>query len=192
MENNKKECPYCVKSKKHAERHGNDASYVLCLPHRVRQWVCGNAYNEGNVSMRNPTSADKYLISNDLYSRDAFEHIPHFGDFVVIASANPLYVNYPYYDKVVILFAVVIANIKDGEYRDRRFATVFRVDDYEGKSEWGILDDGDPSLHQYIGFGNIESRVDTCVYGRARKSEIDQDIVLFTQREKCLDCQKIL
>jgi hypothetical protein len=189
MENNKKECPYCVKSKNHARRHGNDESYVVCLPHRVIEWVTGNAYNPRNVDMRNPTSADKYLISNDVYLRDGFEDIPKFGDFEVIASANPIYVNYPYYDKVVILFAVVIANIKDGEYRDRRFATIFRVDDKQGNCQWGILDDEESYLHQYIGFGNIESLIDTCVYGRAQKSELDNDIVLFTQRDKCSECK---
>ena len=202
----KEECPYCVNSKKHARRHNKDDSYVVCLPHRIIDWVCNNAYNQGNVDMRNPVSADKYCLLNnkDIYLKDGFGEniylksesieniylknefgeIPNFGEFSVIATSNPLYVAYPYTDKKVIkLFATVIANVREGEYKDRRFATIFSID-----GEWGLLDYED-KLHKYIGYGNIYSLIDTCVYGRAT-IETKEKVPLYTQREKCEKCQQ--
>lgn len=75
MLENIKKCPYCVRSRIHARRHKKVdgeyshphrkrevEQYTLCLPHRVLSWLSSNAYHEGNVKSRNPSSASDYRL----------------------------------------------------------------------------------------------------------------------------------
>lgn len=191
------ECPYCIRAKRHSKRHKNDTDFVICLPHRVIRWLCDNAYNWGDQYMwRNPLSAHEYSLhyvlepytNTDFYTNEESftappPPLPQFA-FEIIAKMPPLRIKYPHKDQEINLYPVVIADIVEGQYDNRRFAVIFSI-----KGKWGILFNKIEPLFNFIGFNNIEPCIDTCSWGKAKSSQIDKDLKFYKQRVKCSECQ---
>ncbi len=202
-----KECPYCKKSKIHAIRHDNDndAEYILCIPHRILDFYTKNQYNPGNVTCRNPASAEAYslayfkngnkvIISNILEYRKRNKYIVDRPEFIfsVIAEAIPLLIYYEYKYVYSIFYPCIIADVKDGEYTNRRFAVIFGIRDMilDDKYYWGVLEANIQNLFNYIGYNPIISLIDTCTYGDAKPNKCDDEVDLYSQRESCPDCEE--
>lgn len=85
--------------------------------------------------------------------------------------------------KNFVFFPVISAEIKDGEYEERKFQTFFR----EIQSEtWGILNDD--FLVSFIGLSRLNNAVDTCVYQEASYKFYIEATNLFEQRDSCDEC----
>jgi len=196
-----------MRSKIHASRHGNNNESILCLPHRVLSWLSSNAYHEGNVEWRNPTSTTPYtlceytfthkeLMGNSLTYLSNIElenpfkfytEVPRLGGFTIISSSYlPIIVRYK--DDILCFFPSVIADVKDGEYGHRRFAIIFGVwnedtEDYE----WGMVED--KHFFHYIGFNSLTAYINTCVWGKAKQQKEFRKYMFYSQRKSCNKCE---
>jgi len=178
------ECSYCLRAKEHARVHGKDDLHVLCKAHRITKWYAKNAYNEGNVEWRNPLSADSY---NDIQEINANPPILPQFNFSVIAEMEGVIVEYD--DEMVFIKPVVLSDVIEGEYVNRRFAIMFAIfDGIKEKFKWGVLEKKVMDFIHYIGLQNMRGIVDTCVFGKAIKNRVDDDIDYYTQRIMCDDC----
>lgn len=192
-------CPYCLKARLHAKRHGNSEAFVVCSAHRMLNWWTNNAYHPGNVSWRNPISAESYAIPvfreegigcfSNLKKEEVkmFYQVPPQFSFAVIAQIPPLLLKHG--EKVGIFYPSVIADVEDGEYENRRFSIIFGIwNEDEEHYEWGLLEAQINYIFSYLGYSELRPLIETCVYGSASKN-VPDTVYYYEQRKICSECE---
>ncbi len=175
-------CKYCEASRLHAQRHARYDQHVLCNAHRTLQLLNYRVEENNPFNFCQKLRGLEYIEEKNIFKKrvQIYENIflnLRIGKRVPILSGIAVKI------KNFVFFPVISAEIKNGEYEERKFQTFFREISSE---KWGILDDD--FLVTFVGLSRLTDPVDTCVYQEASYKFYIETNNLFTQRDSCDEC----